>query len=133
MSKPRYKWWQYARKVMFAYPGLLERRNAIQTAIPTSKTGAVVQGGRAERPTENNAMRELSPQEERELQAVLAAIDMTRILPHGDLHVELIRLVFWKSTHTLRGAASVVGIEYVTACKWQQQFIVAVGAGLGFI
>jgi len=61
-----------------------------------------------------------------ETRAVKAAIEETELLPDGADRMKVIRMVFFRETHTLQGAALNVPCSYETAKRWTQQFIKAV-------
>ena len=135
MSKPRYDWWGFVRKTMVRYPDLKYYYNCLQADIPTSTVGKVGRNSRIKRPTENSASgrRVLTSDEQRQVEAVDKAISNALSRPQGSLHVQLMELVFWDSTHTLRGAGMKIGIEYSTAKTWQQAFLRDVARGLGVL
>ena len=58
-----------------------------------------------------------------ETRAVGIAIEDTQRLLDGDDRMKVIRMVFFKQTHTLQGAALNVPCSYETAKRWTQQFI----------
>ena len=58
-----------------------------------------------------------------ETRAVTAAIESTQRLIDGDDRMKVIRMVFFRQTHTLQGAALNVPCSYETAKIWTQQFI----------
>lgn len=60
---------------------------------------------------------------EDETRAVAIAVEDTRMLLDGDDRMKVIRMVFFKKTHTLQGAALNVPCSYETAKRWTQQFI----------
>ena len=132
MSKPRAKWWGYVRQVLYAYPRLCDelaqrRADAVRLTPSYTQQG----GGSPGNPVERAALAGLPPTEQRELDAVEAAIDVTRALPDGALRLELVRLVFWKRTHTLEGAALKLHVSYATAKRKQNHFIRLVGEKMG--
>lgn len=132
MSKPRAKWWGYVRQVLYAYPKLsdeLARRRADAVKVTPSYTQQG--GGGPGNPVERAALVALPPTEQRELDAVEAAIQVTRAMKDGALRLELIRLVFWKRTHTLEGAAMKLHISYRSAQRKTCQFIWLVGEKMG--
>jgi hypothetical protein len=135
MSKPRYKWWGYARRVLYDWPRLneLHRDITAMSLAPPAYDVPRVTGHIAGRVTETAAIRELSPQEQREYDAVARAISMTGALPDSALRLELVSLVFWRRTHTLEGAALRVSVSSATAKRWQGAFIRDVARGLGLL
>lgn len=61
--------------------------------------------------------------EEYEKTAVEKAMAETGARPNGEHKLRLITLVFFDQTHTLSGAAYEIGLGYITARRWQQEFI----------
>ena len=60
---------------------------------------------------------------EAEAAAVASAIVQTKQMPEGQCRLSVIRMVFFRKTHTLHGAALEVSCSYATAKRWQQEFI----------
>ena len=81
----------------------------------------------------NAALRELPEINRRELEAVRRAIEETRAMPNGEERLEMVRLVFWKRTHTLEGAAMKCHVSYVTARRWHGEFIKGVAQTFGLL
>ena len=79
------------------------------------------------------ALRELPEINRRELEAVQQAIEETRTLPNGKERLEMVRLVFWKKTHTLEGAAMKCHVSYVTARRWHGEFIKRTAQAFGLL
>lgn len=102
MSKPRYRWWGYALKVVRAYPKLLivdyltvddqKDRDAVAQAIEQIRQG---QHG------------------EKMLQLIK-------------------QVYWDRSARRIEDAARWLYISESTACRWHREFIRAVGRGLGF-
>lgn len=60
---------------------------------------------------------------EQETRAIETAVEDTERLLDGADRMKVIRMVFFRKTHTLQGAALNVPVSYDTAKRWQQQFI----------
>lgn len=132
MSKPRYKWWGYVKNVIRAYPDLTAQAKAMKEQQITASYQAT--GGSSEpgKPVERLALKELPPQEQRELEAVEQTIRTTKNwLPEGKRRLMLIDMVFWKKSHTLCGAADALYISYATAKRWHNAFICLTAENLG--
>lgn len=80
------------------------------------------------RTTENAALRQLSAPEQAELDAVERAISAST-----EETVELIRLVFWKRSHTLNGAAMRLHLSYRSARRRQTDFLRRVAKNRGLL
>ncbi len=138
MSKPRAKWWGYVRQVLYAYPRMCDelsqrRADAVRLTPSYGQQGGGSPGSHGSHgsPVERAALVTLPPTEQRELDAVEAAIQVNRAMKDGALRLELIRLVFWKRDHTLAGAALKLHISYSTARRRQNEFIREVGRNMG--
>ena len=133
MSKPRYKWWSYAKYMIRAYPERCAEYEAIHSTQMTQQLTGTPGGSGENRTVENIALRELPTNKQREYEAVRRAIRATLRLQTGELRMELIRLLFWKGTYTLAGAAQTVHISYPTAKRYSAAFIKLVGEFYGFL
>ena len=58
-----------------------------------------------------------------EVEAVRQTIEQTRQMSDGENRVAIIDMVFFKKTHTLRGAALRIPCDYETAKRWQRAFM----------
>ena len=56
---------------------------------------------------------------------------VNRKFANDDKRIDLINMVYWKQTHTLHGAAMALYIDYETAKRWQQDFILRVARRMG--
>lgn len=61
--------------------------------------------------------------ERKEVGAVARAVEETRTLKDGNTRLELIRLVYWKRSHTVPGAAMEIHVSERTALRWHGEFI----------
>ncbi len=107
MSRPRHRWWGYAKNCIRDYPALC---------------AAAEERGRGRR--------RLRFDDERDRAAVERAVAETLEKPDGDLRMEIIRRVYWKKTHNMQGAALLVSVSYSTARRWHGQFVCAVARNL---
>ena len=78
-------------------------------------------------------MRAMTRNAAREYEAVHLAIQETRQLPSGADRLRLIRLVYWKRSHTLTGAALAVHVSFPTAKRWHGEFIRRVARNYGLL
>ena len=132
MSKPRYKWWGYIRKVVWAYPELKQKYEELHQQSLTACIGGMPAGGGVSRGTENIAVRELPPTEQKEYDAVRRAIELTRKMPKGKLRLGIIDQVFWKKRKNLQDAGDAVGYAYKMARDIQSTFLKLVGQEYGY-
>lgn len=133
MSKPRDPWWPYIKNVLRLYPFLkreLDARRSQSVTVRYNKTG---EGSGAGRKTEQAALRELDPARQREYDAVQKAIRITAHRPDGHWRNEMIRLVYFRRTHNLYGAAQRCHVAYATAKVWHQEFLREVAKNLSLL
>lgn len=134
MSKPRYDWWPYVKGMIRRYPELCARQEELRrTKMSPNLTGMPGAYGQTSDPVVDAALRELPEINRRELEAVRQAIEGTRTLPNGEERLEMVRLVFWKRTHTLEGAAMTCHVSYITARRWHGEFIKDVARAFGLL
>lgn len=132
MSKPRYDWWPYVKGMIRRYPELCAREAELHSTFPSPDLSGMPHGkGGTSDPTAAAALRQLPEINRRELEAVRAAIAQTQALPNGSARMELVRLVFWRRTHTVWGASVKLGISERTAAQWHGDFIRAVAKKFG--
>lgn len=134
MSKPRYDWWPYVKGMIRRYPELCARQEELRrTKMSPNLTGMPGAHGQISDPVADAALRELPEINRRELEAVRQAIEETRALPNGEERLEMVKLVFWKKTHTLEGAAMTCNVSYITARRWHGEFIKDVARAFGLL
>lgn len=105
MSKPRYRWWGFARRMIRDYPALKR----------------------------NHAQHGLSHDDQKVYEAVAQAIEATQLRPDGDERIKMIRYIYWnKKRHTVRDAAPQASISEPTAQRWHSDFVRLVGKCYGF-
>ena len=107
MSRPRHRWWGYAKNCIRDYPTLCSER-----------------GNRSGRPRY---------EDERDRKAVERAAAETMGKPDGGLRMEIIREMYWDRSHTMTGAAMKNHISYSTARRWHGAFVREVGRQLKLI
>lgn len=133
MSSPRYDWWSYAKSMVRHYPALLREYRDLRSTRVTARLDGLPGGNKLSRPVEDAVQRTLPPARMRELRAVHRALQQTKARPRGEMRVEMIRMVYWNSSHTLAGAALRLDISEVTAKRWNGEFLRAVGKEFGLL
>lgn len=123
MSRPRYRWWQYVKNVIRAYPELKREYDALHEQAVTANVSGMPGGGSTGRGVESVALRELPKPKQREYDAVRKAIVITERIKTGKDRQRLIDMVFWKKSHTLTGAAMALNLSYETAVEYHRDFI----------
>lgn len=133
VSRQRYRWWGYVRNVIRAYPELEREYKALKVPQLTAKYNAMPGCGGKSDPTYQAAIRQLPIQEQREYESVNAAVWVTRQYPNGTQRLEIIRLVYWKRSHTVDGAGEMVGYKERQAREIHGEFIKLVASYLGLL
>lgn len=123
MSSPRYDWWSYVKSMIRRYPDLKQQYEALHEIRITAQITGMPRGNNVSNPTANATLRELSPVNQKEFEAVHKAIEATRSYKNGADRLKVIDLVFWERSHTLAGAAMYVPCSYDTAKVWHREFI----------
>lgn len=133
MSKPRYIWWSYVRGMIRQYPELKKEYEDLHRQNVTASFDGIPGGGDASRTVENVSLRQLSETKQKELDAVEAAIRLTRAMKNGSERLKVVSLVHWeKRKLTLEGAAQVVHCSKETAWRHHRDFLRLVGKCYGF-
>lgn len=134
MSTPRYDWWPYVKGMIRRYPELCRQETDLHTTAVTPNYGGAPggHGGRSD-PVANAALRTLPEINRREMDAVRAAIRYIEGLPSGRERMELVKLYYWKRSHTLVGAANAIHVSEKTALRWNRELILQVAKNFGLL
>ena len=131
MSRPRKRWWGYARRAVRDYPQLQKEWESIHMQSITANISGMPRGGSVSRTTEIIALRQMDPDNQRDYDAVTMAIEQTRLMPNGEEHLRLIKHMYWQERPgKILDAAAKIHIEEATAKRWHGQFIRLVGENL---
>lgn len=134
MSSPRYIWWSYVKGMIRKFPERAERLQEMKDPSAEIDLSGMPKGaGKIGRPTEQLALAQLPPVEQKEFDAVREALRETLKLSNGDLRVKLVALVFWRQTHTVQGAALRLYVSEKTAKRWHRSFILLVAQKFGLL
>lgn len=110
MSKPRYLWWDYIRKVIRAYPERKKEYEELHRQSVTANLSGMPGSISVLRGTENIAIRELPRTKQKEYDSVKQAIKLTQKMHNGNQRLKMIEYIYWKNTkYTVEGAAEKVG------------------------
>lgn len=124
MSKPANSWYGIVIKTIRRYPELKKRKAQMHNSNIIANYSAMPKSNTSSRTTENIAIRELKPADERELQAVEKAIGVMYSLNEGKEIMKIVELVDFKHTHLLRGAAFVYELdsraEWIDPSCWKK-------------
>lgn len=133
MSKPRYRWWGFVRRMIRDYPGIKKAADDLHTHTMGGGMCGVPKGGVAGRTVESVALRELPPDDQKIYDAVTKAVEITRLRRDGEERLSLIRCVYWsRNPHGLDAAALRANIAVPTAKRWHGDFVRLVGRCYGF-
>lgn len=133
MSKPRYNWWPFVLNMIRDYPARdAQYRELKRQNVTANLTGMPGGGGGASRTTENIALRQLPPQEQREYDAVRKAMNRVRRGNDPMLRLGIVRSTLWRG-YSIPGAAMKAHVSESTARRYRWQFIMLVGCMYGFL
>ena len=133
MSTPRYDWWPYVKGMIRRYPDLCLKEAALHDTAITANISGMPCGGKRTDKTADAALRTLPEVNRRELEAVRAAICHVESLHSGKERMELVKLYYWKRSHTLFGAANAIHVSEKTALRWNRDFVMQVAENFGLI
>ncbi len=133
MSKPRYRWWGFARRMIRDYQGIKLAMDDLHSQTITASMSAMPRGGGAGRTVENVALRELPQDDQKVYDAVTQAIEITRRMPGGNERLAMIRDIYWgKENYKIKDAAIHAHVSVPTAKRWHGDFVRLVGKCYGF-
>lgn len=133
MSTPRYDWWPYVKGMIRRYPDLCLKEAALHDTAITANISGMPGGGKRTDKTADAALRTLPEVNRREMDAVRAAIRTAESLPSGRERMELVKLYYWKRSHTLFGAANAIHVSEKTALRWNRELILQVAKNFGLL
>lgn len=117
-------WRMRTKEIIRRYPELCRAENELHMARLTAPFEEMRSGNEASRTTEALALRELPPEDQRELDAIRNAIATTMRYRNGTERIKLVELVFWRPRpYPLRPAAERIHVSYHTAQVWHADFI----------
>ena len=128
MAKRRDNWREETKRIIRAYPRLLREEADKKESRITPSLSGMPGGAGTSRKTENTAMRDLSPGDQRALDAVRKAISTTGRYRNSKDRLRVIDAVYWKDELTLHGAALKFHYSYDTVQDWNAAFIDLVDA-----
>lgn len=132
MSKPRYNWWPFALAIIRDYPARKAELKALQEQKITADISGMPRSGGTSRAPENLATRQLPPQEQREYDAVHAAINRTKTLPDAKLRLDVVKVTMWKG-YSIPAAAITLHVAERTVRRYRWRFVLLVGHMYGFL
>lgn len=127
MSRPRYWWYGNVVRVIRNYPALRDMKNIVQTTSTTANYSGVP-GGSGGRKTESTALRQLSPREEADLEAVELAMERV-----SSEVLDVVRLYHWKGVRNFETVGSLLHMSRNTAKRRNCRFVWEVARNLGYL
>lgn len=94
----------------------------------TPSLSGMPMGGREHRSTEDSALRQLPPEDQRRLDAVAQALEISGHLTSGLARVKMIEMVYFRRSHTIEGAALRIPCDVRTAKTWNNDFLLLIWA-----
>lgn len=133
MSNTRNDWWTSVTRMVRNYPARKEEYEALHSQSLVADMTGMPRGGGSSRTTENIALREMPRMKQQEYEAVTRAIEITRLMPNGDLRLELIRRMYWSGRKLrIEDVVQTVHIAEATGWRWHGAFIRLVGQCVGY-
>ncbi len=128
MSRPRYWWYGNVLRVIRNYPALRAAKDAVQSVSTTANYSGAPGGSGGSRRTENSALRQLSPREEDDLDAVERAMERV-----SDEVLEVVRLYHWKGVRNFETVGYRLHISPRTARRRNGRFVWEVAKNMGYL
>ena len=133
MSSPRYRWWGFVRRMIRDYRSLKIQYEDLKAQNITASSSGMPRGSGNSSVVENLALRQLPKDDQRVYDAVHRSVEITELLPDGELKLALIRYVYWSGKpHPVKDAALQLHISHRTAERWHAEFVRLVGKCYGF-
>lgn len=133
MSKPRYRWWGFVRKMIRDYPALKKQWEELHTQSISVEMTGMPKGTGVGRGVEAIALQQLPRDDQDAYDAVTRAVELTKLRPDGKERLALIRYVYWyEKRHLIKDAAYKLHISEDTAKEWHGEFVRLVGKCYGF-
>jgi len=132
VSKYRHWWRPNVERALHVYPYLKAAKQDAQAQSVTASYSGMPRGGGPSRSTENAAMRMLSPQEEKLVDAVDRAIAEISHHRDGAEVLRIVKMVDFDRRYTVEGAAMALYMHRVTASEKRTRFIDLVGKYMDF-
>lgn len=130
MARRSNGWRHAARCAAYDYPRLRQELRDLQAQSVTPSLNGMPAGGGPGRSTEDAALRQLPAAQQRRLDAVEQAVDVSSRLTSGLSRVKLIEMVYFTRRFTLEGAAMQIPCSVQTAKIWNNDFLLLVWSRL---
>lgn len=127
MARKSNGWRRAARSAAFDYPELRRQLRDLQAQSITPNLSGMPGGGEPGRSTEDAALRQLPWTQQRRLDAVEYALNVSSTLSSGPSRVKLIELLYFtRRCPDLQTAALMVPCSVQTAKLWNSDFLLLV-------
>ena len=115
------------------YRGLKAAYEDLHSQSIAADTSGLPKGGGNGRTVESITMRTLPVDDQKAYDAVSRAVEITQLLPDGELRLALIRFAYWgQGQRRVKDAELVLPISRRTAERWHAEFVRLVGKCYGF-
>lgn len=133
MSKPKYRWWGFARQMIRDYPELRSAWRELHTQSLVADISGMPKGESSGRTVEGIALRQLPIEDQKAYDAVKKAMESTACMKNGAERIRLIELMYLgKKKLPVKDAALLVHVSEITAKRWHGDFVRLVGKCYGF-
>lgn len=133
MSKPRYRWWGFVRRMIRDYPTLRKALKDLQEQSVVANLSGMPRGSGNGRTVEALALRQLDDDDQKVYDAVTKAIEIISLRPNGEAKIELITRMYWSDKPVAaKAVAPHLHISDATAKRWHGEFVHLVGKCYGF-
>lgn len=126
MARKSNGWRRAARSAAFDYPQLRRQLADLRSQSVTPALEGMPHGGEPGRSTEDAALRELPYTQQRRLDAVEYALNVSSTLSSGPSRVRLIELVYFQPYNRrflVQGAAMQIPVSVDLAWRWNSDFL----------
>ena len=124
MSSPRYGWWSYAKAMIRSYPQLHREYEQLHSQKVTASISGMPGGGGASRTTEDVALRQLPPAQQKDCEAVSLALAEMKKRSYGKEFMKMVQMRYWqKPTPTLEMIGERLHYSESTMRRWNKDFI----------
>lgn len=128
MSKPRYRWWGFARRMIRDYPSLRYNLNLLHEQKVTADISGMPGGSGTNRTVETLALLQLPEDDQKVYDAVTKAVEIISLRPDSDSKLKLITMMYWSDKPTTaKSVAPRLHISEATAKRWHGEFVRLVG------
>lgn len=134
MSKPRYRWWTFAKNMIRDYLEVEKAWKEIHSQSITANMSGLPRGGGDGRIVETVVMQQLPTDDQKLYDAVSQAVAHTMLLSNGEDRMKLIRFMYWQGKcRTVEAVAVCIPVSEITAKRWHGDFVRLVGMYFGLL